>query len=281
VANSSNSTLTVYLRTATGDAAPIRTLGGPATGVNGPGGVVVDVVNDELLVTNTGNNTVTVYPRTGDGDVAPIRTVGGSATGLSAARGLAITTLVTFADVPTTHPFFEMIEALAEEGITGGCSQTPQLYCPNAGVTRGQMAVFLERGIHGSEFEPPPAVGMFADVPTNNNLAAWIEQLFADRITTGCGQNPARYCPDQTVTREQMAVFLLRSRHGGDYQPPAATGRFADVPVDDPFAPWIEQLALEGITTGCGSNPDRYCPDQPVTRGQMAVFLVRTFDLPL
>lgn len=98
-------------------------------------------------------------------------------------------------------------------------------------------------------------------------------------ITGGCDTNPARYCPDDTVTRAQMAVFLLRAKH---IEPGPATGAvFADVPKDNLFARWIERLALEGITGGCDTNPARYCPDDPVTRGQMAVFLVRTFNLPL
>jgi hypothetical protein len=51
------------------------------------------------------------------------------------------------------------------------------------------------------------------------------------------------------------------------------------VPVGHPFAPWIEQLAAEGVTGGCGVG--KFCPDEPLTRAQMAVFLVRAFDLPL
>jgi hypothetical protein len=78
-----------------------------------------------------------------------------------------------------------------------------------------------------------------------------------------------------------MAIFILRSKHGAGFQPPPATGMFADVPIASPFAPWIEQLAREGVTGGCGTNPPVYCPDDPVTRGQMAVFLVRAFGLPL
>jgi hypothetical protein len=75
-----------------------------------------------------------------------------------------------------------------------------------------------------------------------------------------------------------MAIFLLRAEHGAAYLPPAATGDFDDVPIGSVYAKWIEQLAAEGITAGCGGN--NYCPTQAVTRGQMAVFLVRTFDLP-
>jgi hypothetical protein len=75
-----------------------------------------------------------------------------------------------------------------------------------------------------------------------------------------------------------MAVFLLRAVHGSSYTPPNATGIFQDVPTSYWAADWIEQLATEGITGGCSN--DNYCPMNPVTRDQMAVFLVKNFNLP-
>jgi hypothetical protein len=56
--------------------------------------------------------------------------------------------VATFGDVPTNHPFFQFIEALAASGITGGCGNGN--YCPDAPLTRGQMAVFLSKalGLH-------------------------------------------------------------------------------------------------------------------------------------
>jgi hypothetical protein len=75
-----------------------------------------------------------------------------------------------------------------------------------------------------------------------------------------------------------MAVFLLKGKHASSYIPPAATGVFQDVPTDYWAARWIEQLAAEGITSGCGNG--NYCPTTPVTRDQMAVFLVKNFNLP-
>ena len=138
------------------------------------------------------------------------------------------------------------------------------------------MAVFLERGIHGSGFSPPAATGnVFLDVAATDFAASFIEQFFLDGITSGCGNN--NYCPNAEVTRDQMAVFLLRAKHGAGYSPPLATGVFDDVPLNHWAVHWIEQLAAEGITSGCGNN--NYCPDAVVTRGQMAVFLVRTFGL--
>jgi hypothetical protein len=139
------------------------------------------------------------------------------------------------------------------------------------------MAVFLERGMNGSSYTPPAATGMvFGDVPTSYWSASWIEKLYADGITGGCGLG--NFCPDQSITRAQIAVFLLRAKHGSSYTPPAATGVFPDVPTSYWAAPWIEQLYAESITGGCGGG--NYCPDQAVTRAQVAVFLVRTFNLP-
>ena len=81
------------------------------------------------------------------------------------------------------------------------------------------------------------------------------------------------------VTRRQMAVFLLKTKEGSGYAPPPATGVFGDVPAGDPFASWIEELYNRSITGGCQAVPLLYCPDQPNTRGQMAVFLTKTFGL--
>ncbi len=179
-----------------------------------------------------------------------------------------------FADARPGSFAFTFIENLARSGVTGGCGGGN--YCPNNPVTRAQMAVFLERGMRGSSFSPPPATGTrFLDVPANAFAAAFIEQLAADGITGGCGGG--NYCPNNLVTRAQMAVFLLRAANGAGFVPPPATGVFADVPPGSFAANFIEQLAADGITGGCGGG--NFCPGAPVTRAQMAVFLVRTFDI--
>ena len=182
--------------------------------------------------------------------------------------------ITRFLDVPIDHWAASHIETLADNGITNGCGGGS--YCPNNPVTRAQMAVFLERGMRGSDYNPGSGVGnIFMDVPAGYWAECWIELLYGDGITTGCGPNI--YCPENAVTREQMAVFLLRAKHGQDYQPLTPTGVFNDVVLSHWSAGWIEQLAAEGITTGCG--PNIYCPKDSVTRDQMAVFLVRTFGL--
>jgi len=177
-----------------------------------------------------------------------------------------------FNDVPSTHQFAAAIAKMRRKGITTGCGGGN--YCPGDAVTRGQMAVFILRGKHGSNYRPPPATGaVFDDVPATALFADWIEQFASEGITTGCGGK--RYCPNQQVTRGEMAVFILRARHGSTHSPPPAIGFFGDVTTTTPFAKWIEEFAGEGITTGCGGG--NYCPTGPSTRGEMAVFLTKAF----
>jgi len=187
----------------------------------------------------------------------------------------------TFSDVPVSYWAWQYIERAYSAGVTGGCSTNPLMYCPETNVTRDIMAIFLLRGKYGSTYAPPPVGSStgFNDVPTTYWAAAWIKELAAEGITSGCGNG--NYCPGTVVTREQMAVFLLRAKHGAAYTPPAATGMFADVPQNYSVAAWIEQLVNEGISGGCSTtNPPMYCPSASVTRAQMAIFLVRTFNLP-
>jgi Tol biopolymer transport system component len=113
--------------------------------------------------------------------------------------------------------------------------------------------------------------GSFPDVPASHPFYPFVENIFHNGITAGCGG--ALYCRDEAVRRDQMAVFLLKAKHGASYAPPQCTGVFSDVPCPGAFTDWVEQLAAEGITAGCGSG--NYCPASPVTRAQMAAFLLK------
>jgi hypothetical protein len=130
------------------------------------------------------------------------------------------------------------------------------------------------REIPLSKTSPLPSIATFADVTPNHFALSWIERLYDAGITGGCSSAPLSYCPEQLVTRAQMAIFLERSMNGSAYTPAGTTGNiFGDVPSSHWSAGWINQLAADGITGGCGSG--NYCPELPVTRGQMAVFLLR------
>jgi hypothetical protein len=232
---------------------------------SGDGTIRLDVMDDDSIKDAAGNPLGGV--NIGDGNF----TTGESYT---------ITKTPIFGDVPDNYWALSFIERLYNAGITGGCNTAPLMYCPDVAVTRAQMAVFLLRGIHSSSYFPPDVAGStgFGDVPADYWSARWIKELAAEGITGGCGNS--NYCPEDPVTRDQMAVFLLRSKYGSSYSPPAVgsgTG-FGDVPTDYWSAAWIKQLVTEGITAGCGNG--NYCPSAPVSRAQMAVFLVRTFSLP-
>ena len=116
----------------------------------------------------------------------------------------------------------------------------------------------------------------FADVDPSNIHAAHIAALVQSGITVGCSTNPPGFCPNQPVTRAQMATFLARAL---SLQVPSTTQRFADVDLSSTHAAHIAALVQSGITVGCSTNPPGFCPNQPVTRAQMATFLARALSL--
>ena len=180
-----------------------------------------------------------------------------------------------FADVPFGDFLEPAVEKMVRNAVTSGCGGGN--YCPNLSLTRGEAAKFLLRSEHGASYLPPPPRGtVFLDVPKTAPLAAWIEQLWAEGLSGGCGNG--NFCPAQNLNRASLAVLLLKAKHGAAYRPPAATGMFSDVPYSSVYASWIEQLDREGITSGCGGS--KFCPDKLASRGEMALFLVRGFGLP-
>lgn len=165
-----------------------------------------------------------------------------------------------------TSVFREDIKWLAMNRITTGCGS--QQFCTDKPVTRGQMAAFLARALN----LPATTTDYFTDDDASI-FEGDINRVAAAGITLGC--NPPTndsYCPDRSVTRGQMAAFLVRAL---GYTDDGGGNLFVD---DDEsvFEPAIDRLATAGVTLGC--NPptnDQYCPGRSVTRGQMAAFLHR------
>jgi cysteine-rich repeat protein len=199
----------------------------------------------------------------------------------------------SFTDVSTDtsiDPYYSFIETIFHNGVTSGCGDGT-MYCPLNNNLRQEMSVFLLKASQGAAYVPPDCTGLFQDVPCPATpefpYSNFIEDLSTRGITTGCQVGPpALYCPDQNVTRAQMSVFLLKTLLGGAYAPPNCTGLFQDVPCpatpEFPYSNFIEDLSTRGITAGCQVGPPAlYCPDNPVTRQEMAVFLTLTFDLVL
>jgi hypothetical protein len=182
----------------------------------------------------------------------------------------------SFADVSTASPFYRHIETLLHNGITSGCGGGS--YCAASSTSRDQMSVFVLLAKQGAAYLPPACTTpMFADVPAASPFCRWIEELARRGVVAGCGGG--NFCPGAPVTREQMAVFVLRTLDPALDPPACTTPVFGDVPASSPFCRWIEELVRRGVVSGCGGG--NYCPAAPVTREQMAVFLSATFGLRL
>jgi hypothetical protein len=160
-------------------------------------------------------------------------------------------------------PYESDIMALAKAGITTGCSV--DRYCPHGYVSRGEMASFLQRALDLK----PPTIDFFWDDTSSGHHAA-INALAFNGISSGCGSG--RYCPTMTVSRGEMATFLVRALG----LPPASRSYFRDVSGSGHESS-INALAAAGISTGCGTGV--FCPWAGLTRGEMATFMVRAFDL--
>ena len=178
--------------------------------------------------------------------------------------------LPTFSDVPPGDPAFPFVEAVFRAGLTSGCGGGQ--FCPDNRISRAEMAVWLVLAM-GKTDVPPRR--LFNDVTPATLGAGYIERLAADGITAGCGNG--NFCPNAQVTRRQLAVFLVAASGRTPVVP--QTGIFADVPPGSPAAGFIERLAVDGITAGCGNG--NFCPDAFATRRQAAIFLARAFNLPL
>ena len=173
-----------------------------------------------------------------------------------------------FTDLDETPAHRPTVEAMRQMGIVEGAECAPGKFCPAEPLERWVMAVWLVRILDGEE--PRSSSPRFADVDPGQWWAPYVERLAALGVTLGCSASPARYCPDDSVTRGEMATFLTRAFGLPTAQP------FGFTDTEDHYhTTSIDSLAGAGITIGCATNPARYCPDHSVTRGQMATFLIR------
>jgi hypothetical protein len=166
-----------------------------------------------------------------------------------------------FSDIAGS-PFYEHIVWLVDNGITGGCGDGK--FCPNDTVRRNQMASFLARALN-----LPTATEDYFDDDDGQSHEADINKIAEAGITGGCGER--LYCPTAPVMRDEMASFMSRALEFAD----TAEDFFNDDGAST-HERNINRFAAAGVTTGCA--PSMYCPNDTVTRGQMAAFLHRALD---
>ena len=149
----------------------------------------------------------------------------------------------------------------AADGVFVDTECGQDLFCPHEPIQRWVMAVWL---IRRPRPRPPTAgVSRFGDIGHGQWWIRYAEQLADLEITVGCSTEPARYCPNQPVTRAQMATFLVRAFNLPPAQTPAG------------FTDTENNTHAANITVGCSTEPARYCPNEAVSRAQMATFLNR------
>ena len=164
------------------------------------------------------------------------------------------------------------INRLAAAGVLEGTECGERRICPDDPLLRRVMAVWMVRVLG----EAPAASGAqtrFADVPAGAWWASYVERLAQLEVTAGCDTDPLRYCPERSVTRGQMATFLVRALDLDAASPAGFTDTAGNTHAEN-----IDALAAAGITAGCATDPLRYCPETPVNRAQMATFLSRALD---
>ena len=197
---------------------------------------------------------------------------------------------VLFNDISPSASYAAAVDLLAQYGITAGCGDDD--FCANGDVTRAEMAVFIITGIfRGADFSYSPTPH-FNDVPASGPGSfgfKFIQKMYELGISAGCGGG--NYCPNQSVTRDEMAVFIIAARFGtGVSFTYSSMPSFADVPDSGGTAPYfkfVQRMKQDGITAGCAkavapATLPTYCPGEAVTRAQMAVFMMAgLFNFPL
>lgn len=171
-----------------------------------------------------------------------------------------------FTDVPKSHPNFEVIHKMRDQGIINGYPDGT--FRPNVEVKRSHVAALLARAL---PLKPVRAAKDFTDVPKNHEYYEVIQQVQRAGIMDGLS---GKFNPDATLTRAQMAkvltlAFDLKVK---------ATYDFADVDAKHWSNEYVRALYSNGITTGSGKK-GYYLPDEKVSRVHYAVFLHRLLNM--
>ena len=165
------------------------------------------------------------------------------------------------------------IRELHPLGVFTGTECEANKICPTDDLTRWVAAVWMVRILDGEE---PAAIteSRFSDVNASPMweesmwFAPHVERLAELEITVGCDTDPLRYCPDGNLTRAQLASWIARAFDLPDAESAGFTDTSDSVHEDD-----VDAVVAAGIASGCDTDPDRFCPDRVVTRGELAEYI--------
>jgi MYXO-CTERM domain-containing protein len=172
----------------------------------------------------------------------------------------------TFGDVADKSWVKPYAEALFAADVTSGCQESPHLFCPDCTLDRATLGVFVAKAMGLTPVLPTT----FADVPAGAWYAGYVEALKQAGVTSGCGGGA--FCPDRLATRYEAAAFVWR---GMGLPAAPATGTFSDLTTTQ--ASVVEALAHACVVSGCAA--DAFCPDEDVTRAQVAKLVAVGFSV--
>jgi S-layer family protein len=162
-----------------------------------------------------------------------------------------------------------------------------------AGLHLPEGALITRMEVQGCDSNATKSLSVSLEYrPNNGSLGVTLAQLTTN-ANTGCTLFPVTLSTPHTVNNAINSYFIAADTGGAtdasitilavrvfyklQVSPDPAGATFADVPHGHPFHRFVEALVAAGITGGCGGG--NYCPDAPVTRGQMAVFLAGALGL--
>jgi hypothetical protein len=183
-----------------------------------------------------------------------------------------------FVDVPTSHWAYTSIKSIYENKVTSGCSSNPLKYCPEDKITRVALATMLAKAKYGANYHfTGDSTIQYADIASSSTAKPYVDKLYQENIIAGCSTSPLKFCPDQEVSREVMALLIYRLKYGLSVPSVGATPIFQDVATNSNLRPYIEKLYQNGLIAGCSTNPRNFCPTRTITRAEAAVFIHNAF----
>lgn len=175
-----------------------------------------------------------------------------------------------YKDIPLDHIFFEIVQKAAAYSIYPKDGSF-ELEKP---ITRKESAELLDKAFNYANSRVRN-LSRFNDISPDDPYFESVKKLYEAGVTAGCSANPPLFCSNRNLTRGEASVFIIKSL--GLTPLKKDTPTFSDVPVSHPFFGFVERLAERGITVGCGGG--RFCIDDPITRPQLMVFIVRALGL--
>ena len=178
--------------------------------------------------------------------------------------------LYNFSDVPLENSNWYHAQVASLKGIMTGYGNG--IYGLEDLMLRSQVAAVLAR-LNKLPLDPAPAVATFVDVPASDWAFKYVEAIYKAKYTTGCSFSPMMFCPNNGVTRAELATFFFRALKLSE--PTEFKAYFEDVKEGDWAAKYIQAIYEKGYMTPCSETPRLFCPERKATRGEVSALVAK------